>query len=159
MSGRGWSSGRGWKSGRRWSGLVVAASLSLLWSGLAMLSHVLRRSRADQHADRAMRPFTRVAGYSALLFAIIPAVIESVILVMRLVFVAIDLVYGTPLFDGLGYGFTADGPSDRRLDEPADESRLHLDMSAHSTHGAGFGPDRSRSFPQRRSKRIPADSG
>ena len=57
----------------------------------------------------AQSGFVAVAHVAALLFGVVPAVVLSVSLVMRMVYVGIDLVYATPSYGEGVYGFGAGG--------------------------------------------------
>lgn len=84
-----------------------AASASLFWSVIGAVT-ARRPSGSGSHAAQASQ-FTSAAGLSALLLGISAAVIESIILAMRVIYVCIDLLRGFRWRGAADYGFSAEG--------------------------------------------------
>lgn len=107
----------GWKFGCNSVGTVqliafVTSVLSLLWAVFAFAVQRLgSHAASDAPPDRvdAVPTPVCVARFAALLFAVVPAVIESVIVVMRMVYVGVDLTYGSATYTVPWYGFGEEG--------------------------------------------------
>lgn len=83
----------------------TGAFLALFWSVIAALGQLLARIRR-RPATEGNRVTT--LWLAALMFAVVPVVIETFVLVVQTVYVGIDLVYGRH-FGGPGAGFGRDG--------------------------------------------------
>ncbi len=85
----------------------LCSVLALVWSSVAAL--VLRiRLTSDSTVPRR-RGFVTVAHVVALLMGVVTAIIQSVVLAMRVIYVAIDLLNGYPYLGTRDYGFGPGG--------------------------------------------------
>jgi len=85
----------------------LGAALCLLWSTCGAAG--LYRDRRSVAASPGRVHFVTVAHMAALLFGVIAAVVQSLVLVMRFTFASIDAVRGYPWNETLHYGFGPDG--------------------------------------------------
>jgi hypothetical protein len=88
----------------------LCASLCLLWSAVAAAATAMARQRRD--ADRPAAPrlsFISLGRLAAVLFGVVAAIIQSVVLVMRMIYVGVDLVHGYPWEGAHDYGFGPPG--------------------------------------------------
>jgi hypothetical protein len=86
----------------------VCALLSLLWSTVAAVTE-WREGAGTPARSEPPSHLSEVLSLSALLFGVIAAIIQLVLLVMQLVSVALDLVRGFPWGGARGFSFGAEG--------------------------------------------------
>jgi hypothetical protein len=86
----------------------ACALLSLFWS-LMTFAMEWRRGRHDVAPGGSVKDVVWAEHCAALLFGVVAAIIQSVVLVMRFVYVGIDIVHGYPWRGMRGFGFDATG--------------------------------------------------
>lgn len=86
----------------------LCASLCLFWSLVTAAATAVRRRDVDPSA--APRPaFVSLSRLAAVLFGVVTAIIQFVVLVMRMIYVGVDLVHGYPWLGVRDYGFSPSG--------------------------------------------------
>ncbi len=95
------------------------ASLSLLWAICGAVAKLLDRELLDGesvlgppvHGEKGFsaKRFVSASHVGALLFGVTAAIVQCVVLLMRLIYVGVDLVNGFPWRGARGYGFDAQG--------------------------------------------------
>lgn len=85
----------------------VCAVLTLAWSACAAVVALGRRRLAAKGTGHGS--FAEVTRVVALLLGVTTAIIQSVVLTMRIVFVGVDLLHGYPHIGTGAYGFAPDG--------------------------------------------------
>lgn len=82
----------------------LCAFLCLFWSLVTAAATAGRRREVDPSAVPRIA-FVSVSGLAAVLFGVVTAIIQSIVLAMRIIYVGVDIVHGYPWQGVRDYGF------------------------------------------------------
>ena len=100
---------RCWPTGAGWAQEIARVSgvLALIWAMCASLGAI--RARSGWRSSSAQGDFASIAFVVSLLLAVVAVVIQTVVLVIRVIYLAMDLYNGYPLSEFHAYGFGVEG--------------------------------------------------